>query len=41
MPLALLAVATICLIPLGGDRWIADRIYAAEGGQAWTGSWCR
>jgi membrane-associated PAP2 superfamily phosphatase len=33
MPLALLAVATICLIPLGGDRWIADRIYAAEGGQ--------
>lgn len=32
LPLALLAAATICLIPLGGDRWIADRIYAWEGG---------
>lgn len=32
IPLVLLAVATICLIPLGGDRWLADRIYAAEGG---------
>jgi membrane-associated PAP2 superfamily phosphatase len=33
VPLASLAVATICLIPLGGDRWIADHVYAAEGGR--------
>ncbi|MFO1474419.1 MAG: phosphatase PAP2 family protein [Lysobacterales bacterium] len=33
VPLALLAVATICLVPLGGDRWLADQVYAAEGGR--------
>jgi len=33
LPLALLTVATICLIPLGGDRWLADHVYAAEGGR--------
>ena len=32
VPLALLAVASILLIPLGGDRWLADHVYAAEGG---------
>ena len=32
-PLALLAMATVCLIPLGGDRWLADHVYAAEGGR--------
>ena len=33
VPLALLAVATICLVPLDGDRWLADQVYAAEGGR--------
>jgi len=33
VPLALLVVATICLVPLGGDRWLADQVYAAEGGR--------
>jgi membrane-associated PAP2 superfamily phosphatase len=33
LPLALLAVATTCLIPLGGDRWFAGHLYAAEGGR--------
>jgi membrane-associated PAP2 superfamily phosphatase len=32
-PLALLALASIVLFVFGGDRWIADRIYAAEGGR--------
>ena len=32
-PLVALLLASIVLIPMGGDRWIADRIYAAEGGQ--------
>ncbi|MFT3896614.1 MAG: phosphatase PAP2 family protein [Thermomonas sp.] len=30
-PLLALALATLVLVPLGGDRWIADRIFAAEG----------
>lgn len=33
LPLVLLALASLVLIALGGDRWIADRIYAAEGGR--------
>lgn len=32
MPLVSLLFASIVLIPMGGDRWIADRIFAAEGG---------
>jgi membrane-associated PAP2 superfamily phosphatase len=28
-----LALATLVLVPLGGDRWIADHLYAAEGGR--------
>jgi membrane-associated PAP2 superfamily phosphatase len=32
-PVALLALASIVLIVFGGDRWIADRIYAEEGGR--------
>lgn len=32
-PLLLLGLASIVLIVFGGDRWIADRIYAAEGGR--------
>jgi len=31
-PLVALLLASIVLIPMGGDRWIADRIFAAEGG---------
>lgn len=31
-PLLALLFASMVLIPLGGDRWIADRIFAAEGG---------
>jgi membrane-associated PAP2 superfamily phosphatase len=31
-PLAALLLASIVLIPLGGDRWLADRVFAAEGG---------
>lgn len=30
-PLVALLLASIVLIPMGGDRWIADRIFAAEG----------
>lgn len=33
VPLALLVLATICLDVLGGDRWLADQVYAAEGGR--------
>lgn len=33
VPLALLAMATTCLVALGGDRWLADHVYAAEGGR--------
>jgi membrane-associated PAP2 superfamily phosphatase len=32
-PLLALLFASLVLIALGGDRWIADRIYAAEGGR--------
>ena len=32
VPLAALLLASIVLIPMGGDRWLADQIYAAEGG---------
>ncbi|WP_185970761.1 phosphatase PAP2 family protein [Pseudoluteimonas lycopersici] len=34
-PLAALLLASIVLVPMGGDRWIADRIFAAEGAH-WT-----
>ena len=34
-PLVALLLASIVLIPMGGDRWIADRIFAAEG-MRWT-----
>ena len=33
LPLLLLAIATIVLQPLGGDRWLADRLFVAEGGR--------
>jgi membrane-associated PAP2 superfamily phosphatase len=32
-PLVLLLLASIVLIPLGGDRWLADHLYALEGGR--------
>ena len=35
VPLLLFALATVWLVPLRGDLWIADRIYAWEG-FAWT-----
>lgn len=28
-----LLLASIVLIPMGGDRWLADHVYAAEGGR--------
>jgi membrane-associated PAP2 superfamily phosphatase len=31
-PLLALLFASLVLIPLGGDRWIADHVFAAEGG---------
>jgi membrane-associated PAP2 superfamily phosphatase len=32
VPLVALLLASVVLIAFGGDRWIADQIYAAEGG---------
>lgn len=34
-----LLLASLLLVPLGGDRWVADHLYAAEGGSwAWRDS---
>ena len=33
LPLLLVALATLVLQGLGGDRWITDRLFAAEGGR--------
>jgi membrane-associated PAP2 superfamily phosphatase len=32
-PLAALLLASLVLVPLGGDRWLADHLYALEGGR--------
>lgn len=35
VPLLVFAILSACLMGLGADQWLADRIYAAEG-HAWT-----